>query len=76
MSLCKKVILLKAQGLDPWARRVPWGHKEGLIIYCVGGGGKDEGKFPMIFSYAKEHSQDGGGLAIVKIKLFFPLVKH
>ena len=37
---------------------------------------KPKGKFPMRFSYAKEDSQDTGGLAIVKLKLFFPLAKH
>ena len=29
-------------------------------------------KFPVRFSYAKEESQDPGGLAIVKLRLFFP----
>ena len=28
------------------------------------------------FSYVKENLQDIGGLAIVKLRLFFPLVKH
>ena len=34
------------------------------------GGGKVQGKFPVRFSYAKEDSQDTGGLAIVKFGLF------
>ena len=36
-------------------------------------GGKVQGKFPKGFSYDKEDSQDTGGLAIVKLRLFFPL---
>ena len=32
--------------------------------------GKVQGKFPVRFSYAKEDSQDTGGLAIVKFGLF------
>ena len=34
------------------------------------------GKFPVRLSYAEEDSQDSGGLAIVKLRLFFPLAKH
>ena len=40
------------------------------------GGGKVQGKFPVRLSYAKEDSQDTGGLAVVKLRLFFPLAKH
>ena len=34
------------------------------------GRGKVQGKFPVRFSYAKEDSQDIGGLASVKLRLF------
>ena len=36
---------------------------------------KSKGKFPKRLSYAKD-SQNTGGLAIVKLRLFFPLAKH
>ena len=29
-----------------------------------------------VLSYVKEDSQDTGGLAIVKLRLFFPLARH
>ena len=39
------------------------------------GGGKVQRTFPVRFSYAKD-LQDIGGLDIVKLRLFFPLVKY
>ena len=47
-----------------------------VVIYLGVGGGKVKGKFSMGFSYAKEDSQDTGVLAIVKLRLFFPVAKH
>ena len=46
-----------------------------LVIYHGVGGGKVNGKFPKRFSYAKEDPQDTGSLAIVKLRLIFPLAK-
>ena len=37
---------------------------------------KSRGSFLKGFPYAKEDPQIGGGLAIVKLRLFFPLAKH
>ena len=55
---------------------IPWDCKERLIMYLGVGGGEVKGKFPNGFLYAKEDSQATGGLAIVKLRPFFPLVKH
>ena len=55
---------------------LPWDHEERLVIYYGVVGGKVQAKFPVRFSYAKEDSQDTGSLAIVKLRLFFPLAKH
>ena len=55
---------------------LPRDHEERLVIYYGVGGGKVQGKFPVRFSYATEDSQDSGGLAIVKLRWFFPLAKH
>ena len=52
------------------------GHEEMPVKYYGVGGGKVQGKFPVRFSYAKEGSQDIGGLAIVKLRLVFPLANH
>ena len=60
------MILFKHPALDD---------EERLIIYYGVGGGKVQGKFPGRFSYAKD-SQDTGGLATVKLRLFFLLAKH
>ena len=57
-------------------KELPWNPVERLVIYLGVGGGKVQGKFLVRFSYAKEDSQDSGGLAIVKLRLFFPLAKH
>ena len=53
-----------------------WDSVERLVIYLGGGGGKVKEKFLERFSYAKEDSQDTGGLAIVGLMLFFPVAKH
>lgn len=37
---------------------------------------KEKGRFSKELSYAKEDLQDTGGLAIDKLRLFFPLVKY
>ena len=55
---------------------MPQDHEETLVIYYGAGEGRVQGKFPVRFSYAKEDSQDTGGLAIVRLRLFFPLAKH
>ena len=65
------MILLKHEDRTQGQEELPWDHEERLV-----GGGKIQGKFPMRFSYAKEDSQDTGGLDIVKLGLFFPLGKH
>ena len=75
-SLVQKDDFIEAQGQDPWQEEVPWDQEERLVIYYGVRGSKVPGKFPVRFSYAKEDSQDTGGLAIVKLKLFFPLEKH
>ena len=49
---------------------LPQDHGERLVIYYGVGEVKVQGKFPVRFSYAKEDSQDTGGLAIVKFGLF------
>ena len=54
---------------------LPGDLQERLVIY-YGVGGKVQGKFLVRFSYAKEDPQDPGGLAIVMVRLFFPLAKH
>lgn len=41
----------------------------------MGLGGKEKGRHPKGLSYAKENPQDTGGLAIIKIRLFFPITK-
>ena len=41
---------------------LPRGHEERLVTYYRVGGDKVLGKFPVRFSYAKEDSQDTGGL--------------
>ena len=37
---------------------------------------KSRGSLLKRFPYAKEDSQITGGLAIIKLRLFFPLAKH
>ena len=44
--------------------------EETLVLYYGVGRGKVQRKLPMRFSYAKEDSQDPGGLAIVRLRLF------
>ena len=71
-----KKLFFKAWGQDRWAERAApgAGGETGYILWS--GGGRVQGKFPVRFSYAKEDSRDTGGLAIVKLRLFFPLAKH
>ena len=76
MPLVQKGDFIKVRGQDPWPEELPGDHEEILVIYCGVGGGKVRGKFPVRFSYAKLDSQDPGGLAIVKLRLFFPRAKH
>ena len=76
-SLVQKVILLKHGDRTGGTKSTALGLRgERLIIYSGAGGGKVKGKFPKEFSYAKENSGDTGSLAIVKLRLFFPLAKH
>jgi len=53
-----------------------WGREEWLIIYLGVGGGKEKVRYPKGLSYAKEDSQDAGGLAIVMLRWFFLLVRY
>ena len=76
ISLVQKLILLKHRDRTLGQKELLWDHKERLVIYYGIGGGQVQGKFPVRFPYAKEDSQDTGGLAIVKVRLFFPLAKH
>ena len=69
-SLVQKHAFIKARGQDPWAGRAAPDPVERLLIYLGVGGGKVQGKFLVRFSYAKEDSQDSGGLAIVKLRWF------
>ena len=46
------------------------------FIYYGVGGGRVQGKFPVRFLYGKQDSQDIGGLASVKLRLFFPLARY
>ena len=70
------MLLLKHRDKTHGQEELPWDLEERLIIYLGVGGGKVKGKFPKRFSYAKEDSQDTGGLAIVKLRLFFRVAKH
>ena len=66
--LVQKADFIKAQGQDPWAERAALGPR-GETGYILGdGGGKVQVKFPMRLPYAKEDSQDTGGLASVKLR--------
>lgn len=67
---CKKVILLKHRDRTCRQKELPEDPEERLVIYCGGEGGKVQGKFPVIFSYA-EDLQDPGGLAVVRLRLSF-----
>ena len=70
------MVLLKHGDRTCGQEELPWDHEERLVIYCGVGVAKVQGKFPVRFSYAKEDPQDTGGLAIVKLRWFFPLAKH
>ena len=74
--LCGKGVLTVPQGRTQGQKEVHWGHEEQLITYFGVEGGNNSGQFPKGLSYAKEDSQDPRGLAIVKLRLFFPLEKH
>ena len=68
---------IQARAQDPWAGRASSDPEKRLVTYLgAGGEGKVQGKFPMRFSCAKGDSPDPGGLALVKLRLFFPLAKH
>ena len=71
---CKKLFLLKYWNRTSGQEELPL--EERLNIDLGVWRGKVEGKFPRGFSYAKEDSQNTAGLAIVKLRLFFPLAKH
>ena len=70
------MILLKHEDRTHGQKELPRDSEERLIIYLGVGGGKGKGKFPKRFSYAKKESQDTGGLAIVRLRIFFPLAKR
>ena len=76
MLLVQNGDFIKVWGQDRGQEELPWDDEETLVIYLEVEGGKVKGKFPVRFSYAKEDFQDIGGLAIIKLKLFFPLAKH
>ena len=71
----KNVVLLKHGDGTHGQEELHWGCEETLIIYLGVGRGKGK-KFPNPFGFATEDSQDPGGLAIVQLRLFFPLAKH
>ena len=72
----KKVILLKHGDRTGGEEELSLGIMRRDWFYTMElGGGKVQGKFPVSFSYTKD-LQDVGGLAIVKLQLFFPLEKH
>ena len=75
-SLVQKGGFIKAWDRTLGQKELHWGCEEWLVIYLGFGGGKDEGKFPKGLSYGNEDSQDPAGLAIVKLRLFFPLAKY
>ena len=66
-SLVQRVVLLKHGDRAQGQEELPWDCEERLII--LGEGGKGKGMFPKGLSHAK-HSQDTGGLDIVKLRLF------
>ena len=70
------MILLKQRDRTCEQQELTQDYEERLVLYFGVGGGKVQGKFPVRFSYAKEDLQDSGGLAIVKLRLFFHLAKH
>ena len=73
---CQTLVLLKRGDRTCEHKELPWGHEKWPIIYFGAGGIKEKGRFPKGLSYAREYSQDLGALAIIKLKLFFPLAKH
>ena len=67
----KKVILLKHRDRTHGLKELPWSCKDSVIIsYGVGGEIKAKGRPPKVLSYAKEDSQDTGGLAITRLRWF------
>ena len=72
----KEVILGRHGATTRGQEELPRDHEERQILYHRLGGGKVRGKFPVRFSHAREDPQDTGGLAIVKLRLVFPLAKH
>ena len=75
-SLVQKGDFIEARDRAHRQKELPQDLEERLDIYYGVGGAKVQGKFSVRFSYAKEDSQDTGSLAIVKLRLFFPLAKH
>ena len=62
---CKKVVLLKQGGQDPWTERAAdLGFVRSNQLRTLGLGAVEIKEVPQGFSYAKEDSQDAGGLAI------------
>ena len=70
-SLVEKGDFTKAWGQDPWAGRVAL-QVRGVMFYGVRGDTVKE-EFPKRLSQAKDLT---GGLATVRLRLFFPPVKH
>ena len=70
------MILSKHRDRTHGQKELHWGCEEWLVTYYVAGEVKAKGKFPKRFSFAKEDSQDTGGPAIVKLRLFFPLANY
>ena len=66
------MILLEHRDRTHGQKELPWDHEERLVLYSGVGGSKVQGKFPVRFPYAEEdsHSQDTGGLAVVKLRWF------
>lgn len=70
---CKQVFLLRHGDRSYGQRGLPRDCEEQLIIYYGIGGGKARGSFRKDFH---ADSQNPGGLAIVKLRWFFPLARH
>ena len=46
------------------------------VIYYGVGGGEEKGRLRKYFHMLKKIHKNTGGLAIVKLRLFFPLARH
>ena len=70
-SLVQKGDFIKAWGQDPWAERAA------LQVWGWSGGGDHFMEIKSRRSFQREvHMLKTGGLAIVKLRLFFLLAKH